>query len=45
MRYRPHRRTLFFVALLLLIVSCARQEATSTPGVWDASNWDDATWQ
>ena len=48
MRYRPLRRALVFVALLLLMVSCARQATpppATPPGVWDATNWDNATWQ
>ena len=45
MHKRPPRHALIFVALLLLIASCAQQEAPSTPGVWDATNWDAATWQ
>ena len=45
MRNRPLRRTLILVTLLLLITSCAQQGAPSTPGVWDATNWDNATWQ
>ena len=48
MRYRPHRHAFALVALLLLMAGCARQATpppATPPGVWDATNWDHATWQ
>lgn len=45
MRNRSLKRAFALALLLLLLPSCAQQGTTSTPGVWDTTGWDAATWR